>query len=405
MQVDAELPHQNRISTTNRKEIRKKIPMAAAQTVVGAAQGAAVVAEERAAAAAPLQRASDTDDAHAQEDAGPLHAPGALDDDGHAAQALGSCWAHLQGGAGAAASSRSPKKQRFVWTKDMHERFENAVKQLGTQHAKPQAIRQAMAAHISDPLPTRQNIKSHLQKYRLLLSKRAGRVGQGGPSHLFDGELDASASSYGAPRPRSPLPDSKAFAAVAALPADAVPGVFAPPSLSRLPSDEGPQMLDKTQQLEPPMDVAETLKSYIISLSIQLDLQKDYQQRLRAQKDLQLSLSRAINASTSCLTTPTQLTQLAQHVLSQRQMLQHLHSLSCAHTIEAARLSTLLYSSGIGQEAGVAYVSDQGSTVVPGFAEETSCADFDGFFDPAGLVEVPPVGTQAEVLEQFAASA
>ena len=65
------------------------------------------------------------------------------------------------------------KKTRFVWTPELHSRFETAVHKLGVAHAKPQAIRQLMGCD-EEGAPTRQNIKSHLQKYRLLIQKRTG---------------------------------------------------------------------------------------------------------------------------------------------------------------------------------------------------------------------------------------
>ena len=61
---------------------------------------------------------------------------------------------------------QSQQKQRFVWSPDLHHRFEVAVAELGIDQAKPQAIAQLMDVH-GENAPTRQNIKSHLQKYRL----------------------------------------------------------------------------------------------------------------------------------------------------------------------------------------------------------------------------------------------
>jgi SHAQKYF class myb-like DNA-binding protein len=72
---------------------------------------------------------------------------------------------------------RQVHKKRFVWTTDLHRRFEAAVDTLGIDHAKPQAISQLMNCE-GDGAPTRQNIKSHLQKYRLLMQKR-GKAGAG----------------------------------------------------------------------------------------------------------------------------------------------------------------------------------------------------------------------------------
>ena len=62
------------------------------------------------------------------------------------------------------------KKQRFVWSPEVHQCFCEAVHQLGVDKAKPQAIAQLMQADLTlagPGMPTRQNIKSHLQKYRL----------------------------------------------------------------------------------------------------------------------------------------------------------------------------------------------------------------------------------------------
>ncbi|EOD39310.1 hypothetical protein EMIHUDRAFT_122051 [Emiliania huxleyi CCMP1516] len=71
-------------------------------------------------------------------------------------------------GEGGAPEAGEPaeKKARFVWTPEMHLRFERAVHKLGVPHAKPQAIRQLMGCEGEEYAPTRQNIKSHLQKYR-----------------------------------------------------------------------------------------------------------------------------------------------------------------------------------------------------------------------------------------------
>ena len=94
---------------------------------------------------------------------------------------------HGHGGGGA---GRPNQKQRFVWTAELHHRFEAAVNTLGIDHAKPQAIRRLMGCDGEENAPTRQNIKSHLQKYRLFFSKRLGRRGaKGGGGGDDDGEL------------------------------------------------------------------------------------------------------------------------------------------------------------------------------------------------------------------------
>ena len=66
------------------------------------------------------------------------------------------------------------KKQRFVWSKEVHQRFVKVVHALGVDSAKPQKIAEELARLAPDPpgLPTRENIQSHLQKYRRLLEKQ-----------------------------------------------------------------------------------------------------------------------------------------------------------------------------------------------------------------------------------------
>eukprot|EP00210_Caulerpa_lentillifera_P008713 g8311.t1 len=54
------------------------------------------------------------------------------------------------------------KKQRLVWTEDLHKRFEDAVNKLGIGKAFPKAILEEMNIEGL----TRENIASHLQKYR-----------------------------------------------------------------------------------------------------------------------------------------------------------------------------------------------------------------------------------------------
>lgn len=61
------------------------------------------------------------------------------------------------------------QKRRFVWTTDLHSRFEAAVNTLGLDNAKPKSILRLM--NVNDL--TKANIKSHLQKYRCLMQKKA----------------------------------------------------------------------------------------------------------------------------------------------------------------------------------------------------------------------------------------
>merc|ERR1719198_789582 len=95
-----------------------------------------------------------------------------------------------------AAVECTEKKLRFVWTSEMHQRFEAAVHELGESNAKPQAIRQLMGCEGEESAPTRQNIKSHLQKYRLLLHKQAGSTYQHGANGSSAGFESSCGNSF-----------------------------------------------------------------------------------------------------------------------------------------------------------------------------------------------------------------
>ncbi|KAK9293259.1 hypothetical protein L1049_021250 [Liquidambar formosana] len=63
--------------------------------------------------------------------------------------------------------SKTPKKAKVVWTTRLHNQFLNAIKQIGLEKAVPKRILEFM----DEPGLTRENIASHLQKYRIFLKK------------------------------------------------------------------------------------------------------------------------------------------------------------------------------------------------------------------------------------------
>ncbi|KAL0709208.1 hypothetical protein Bca4012_016186 [Brassica carinata] len=69
----------------------------------------------------------------------------------------------------------SLKRPRLVWTPQLHKRFVDAVAHLGIKNAVPKTIMQLMSVEGL----TRENVASHLQKYRLYL-KRMQSGGRGG---------------------------------------------------------------------------------------------------------------------------------------------------------------------------------------------------------------------------------
>jgi SHAQKYF class myb-like DNA-binding protein len=65
-------------------------------------------------------------------------------------------------GNSSSATASTSRRRRLVWTPDLHNRFVKAVKEIGIDTAVPKAILQHMGVHGL----TRENVASHLQKYR-----------------------------------------------------------------------------------------------------------------------------------------------------------------------------------------------------------------------------------------------
>uniref|UniRef100_A0A0D9VAU9 HTH myb-type domain-containing protein n=1 Tax=Leersia perrieri TaxID=77586 RepID=A0A0D9VAU9_9ORYZ len=75
------------------------------------------------------------------------------------------------------------KKARLVWTPQLHKRFVEVVAHLGMKNAVPKTIMQLMNVEGL----TRENVASHLQKYRLYVKRMQGLSNEGpSPSdHIF----------------------------------------------------------------------------------------------------------------------------------------------------------------------------------------------------------------------------
>ncbi|CAN1337624.1 Transcription factor MYBC1 [Linum perenne] len=84
--------------------------------------------------------------------------------------------AELGSGTGGDEPARTLKRPRLVWTPQLHKRFVDAVAHLGIKNAVPKTIMQLMSV---DGL-TRENVASHLQKYRLYLKRMQGLSSSGG---------------------------------------------------------------------------------------------------------------------------------------------------------------------------------------------------------------------------------
>lgn len=105
-------------------------------------------------------------------------------------------------------SNRTLKRPRLVWTAQLHKRFIDAVAHLGISNAVPKSIMQLMNVEGL----TRENVASHLQKYRLFCRRREGVPDEGpSSSNLLPHEPLTSMPipmriPYGVPPPVVPMP-------------------------------------------------------------------------------------------------------------------------------------------------------------------------------------------------------
>ncbi|XP_019463697.1 PREDICTED: two-component response regulator ARR2-like isoform X1 [Lupinus angustifolius] len=102
------------------------------------------------------------------------------------------------------------KKPRVVWSVELHQQFVAAVDQIGIDKAVPKKILELMNV----PGLTRENVASHLQKYRLYLRRLSG-VSQH-PNNSFLSQQDATFGSV------SSINDLQTLAAAGQLPAQSL---------------------------------------------------------------------------------------------------------------------------------------------------------------------------------------
>ncbi|KAF6257170.1 Homeodomain-like protein, partial [Scenedesmus sp. NREL 46B-D3] len=86
-----------------------------------------------------------------------------MGEEGETDAADGECGRDGSGSSG----GKGGKKARLIWTPALHARFLAAVQQLGIANAVPKTILRMMGVGSM----TRENVASHLQKYRLYLKR------------------------------------------------------------------------------------------------------------------------------------------------------------------------------------------------------------------------------------------
>ena len=104
------------------------------------------------------------------------------------------------GGRGEHEDSSALKKPRVVWSAELHQQFVTAVNQLGIDKAVPKRILDLMGVQGL----TRENVASHLQKYRLYLKRLQGvsahAAGVGGnPGFMTGLTIDGAGNVMGPP--------------------------------------------------------------------------------------------------------------------------------------------------------------------------------------------------------------
>lgn len=91
----------------------------------------------------------------------------------------------------------SVKKGRVVWSVDLHQKFVNAVHQIGFDKVGPKKILDLMNV----PGLTRENVASHLQKYRLYLSRLQKHNEGKGYGGNMQSDFKEPQASFGLHRP------------------------------------------------------------------------------------------------------------------------------------------------------------------------------------------------------------
>ncbi|KAG8382688.1 hypothetical protein BUALT_Bualt05G0103500 [Buddleja alternifolia] len=227
--------------------------------------------------------------------------------------------------------SSMAKKPRVVWSVELHQQFVGAVNQLGIDKAVPKRILELMNV----PGLTRENVASHLQKFRLYLKRLSGVAHQQGgfPPYCGPVEQNPELASLGrfdiqALAASGQLPP-QTFAALHAELLSRPAGNLVFPAIDQptllhtslqgsksIPVDRNmpySQPLTKcpssiTNQISQPImsKGVETNNNMLISFIQQQQQRRHYQQEQQQKPSIVLEPSRSLNVQPSCLVVPSQ---------------------------------------------------------------------------------------------------
>jgi len=136
------------------------------------------------------------------------------------------------------------KKPRVVWSVELHQKFVSAVNELGIDKAVPKRILELMSVHGL----TRENVASHLQKYRLYLKRLSGVTCQPNNLSVSFGGQDVG---YGSLIGLDEMLDYRTLATNGHLPAQTIAALHHANMVGRLGASSG--MVGLSGPLDPSM--------------------------------------------------------------------------------------------------------------------------------------------------------
>lgn len=123
-------------------------------------------------------------------------------------------------------SSQAMKRPRLVWTPNLHKRFVDVVDHIGIKNAVPKTIMQLMNVEGL----TRENVASHLQKYRLFLKRK----------HGYSGEIDSGSDPLFESTPAPQQQQQQGMPVPVPVPMPyAMPGMMPVPMYGMVPMNHG----------------------------------------------------------------------------------------------------------------------------------------------------------------------